>query len=69
MSAELLVFPVGHDLGPYHPSAGQPAVRHEVRIGRTLARNSGSEYNTGRLHGAVVTLSDEQVVGHQFVVG
>jgi len=36
MSAELLVFPVGHDLGPYHPSAGQPAVRHEVRIGRTV---------------------------------
>ena len=28
-----------------------------------------SEYNTGRLHGVVVTLGDDRVVGHQFVVG
>jgi uncharacterized protein len=43
--------------------------RGETRIGRTLALNSGSEYNTGRLHGAVVTLGDDRVVSHQFVVG
>ena len=49
--------------GHIHESKG------EVRIGRTLALNSGSEYNTGRLHGAVVTLGDEGVVSHQFVVG
>jgi Icc-related predicted phosphoesterase len=49
--------------GHIHESKG------ETRIGRTLALNSGSEYNTGRLHGVVVTLGDAQVVGHQFVVG
>ena len=30
--------------------------RGEVRIGRTLAINTGSEYNSGHIHGAVVTL-------------
>lgn len=49
--------------GHIHESKG------ETRIGRTLALNSGSEYNTGRLHGAVVTLGDGRVVSHQFVVG
>jgi Icc-related predicted phosphoesterase len=49
--------------GHIHESKG------ETRIGRTLALNSGSEYNTGRLHGAVVTLGDARVVSHQFVVG
>ena len=49
--------------GHIHESKG------ETRIGRTLALNSGSEYNTGRLHGAVVTLGDDRVVSHQFVVG
>ena len=49
--------------GHIHESKG------ETRIGRTLALNSGSEYNTGRLHGAVVTLADDRVVSHQFVVG
>jgi Icc-related predicted phosphoesterase len=49
--------------GHIHESKG------EIRIGRTLALNSGSEYNTGRLHGVVVTLGDERVVSHQFVVG
>jgi Icc-related predicted phosphoesterase len=49
--------------GHIHESKG------ETRIGRTLALNSGSEYNTGRLHGAVVTLGAERVVSHQFVVG
>src|SRR6266516_1965330 len=49
--------------GHIHESKG------ETRIGRTLALNSGSEYNTGRLHGVVVTLGDDRIVGHQFVVG
>jgi Icc-related predicted phosphoesterase len=49
--------------GHIHESKG------ETRIGQTLALNSGSEYNTGRLHGVVVTLADEHVIGHQFVVG
>jgi Icc-related predicted phosphoesterase len=49
--------------GHIHESKG------ETRIGRTLALNSGSEYNTGRLHGVVVTLGNECVLSHQFVVG
>ena len=49
--------------GHIHESKG------ETHIGRTLALNSGSEYNTGRLHGVVVTLAEERVIGHQFVVG
>ncbi len=43
--------------------------RGEVRIGRTLAINTGSEYNSGHIHGAVVTLADHEVPKHQFVVG
>jgi Icc-related predicted phosphoesterase len=43
--------------------------RGEVRIGRTLAVNPGSEYNTGRLHGVVVRLGLDRVISHQFVVG
>ena len=43
--------------------------RGETRIGRTLALNSGSEYNTGRLHGVVVQLGLDRVISHQFVVG
>jgi uncharacterized protein len=43
--------------------------RGEARIGDTLALNPGSEYNTGRLHGVVVTLGEERVLSHQFVVG
>jgi uncharacterized protein len=43
--------------------------RGETRIGRTLAINSGSEYNTGRLHGVVVRLGADRVISHQFVVG
>jgi uncharacterized protein len=43
--------------------------RGEARIGRTLAINSGSEYNTGRLHGVVVRLGADRVISHQFVVG
>jgi Icc-related predicted phosphoesterase len=43
--------------------------RGEVRIGRTLAINTGSEYNSGHIHGAVVTLAGPEVRKHQFVVG
>jgi Icc-related predicted phosphoesterase len=43
--------------------------RGEARIGRTLAINSGSEYNTGRLHGVVVRVAADHVISHQFVVG
>jgi uncharacterized protein len=43
--------------------------RADARIGRTLAINSGSEYSTGRIHGALVTLDDDSVAAHQFVIG
>jgi Icc-related predicted phosphoesterase len=43
--------------------------RGSVRIGRTLAINSGSEYGTGRLHGVSVRLAEDGVVSHQFLVG
>ena len=43
--------------------------RGEVQIGRTLALNTGSEYNSGHIHGAVVTLEGSKVRRHQFVVG
>jgi uncharacterized protein len=43
--------------------------RGEARIGRTFAINSGSEYNTGRLHGVIVKLAADRVISHQFVVG
>jgi uncharacterized protein len=43
--------------------------RGEVRIGRTLAINTGSEYNSGHIHGAVITLAGSEVLKHQFVVG
>lgn len=49
--------------GHIHESKG------ETRIGRTLAINPGSEYNSGHIHGAVVTLGDSTVLRHQFVVG
>jgi len=40
-----------------------------VRIGRTLAINTGSEYNSGHIHGAVVTLAGPEVRKHQLVIG
>jgi uncharacterized protein len=43
--------------------------RGAAKLGSTLAINSGSEYNTGRLHGVVVRLGSERVISHQFVVG
>lgn len=43
--------------------------RGEAHIGATLALNSGSEYNSGRIHGVVVALGGNSVRSHQFVVG
>lgn len=43
--------------------------RGEARIGRTLALNSGSEYNSGRIHGVVVKLGADEVLSHQFTIG
>jgi Icc-related predicted phosphoesterase len=43
--------------------------RGEARIGRTLALNSGSEYNSGRIHGVVIKLGGDEVVSHQFTIG
>ena len=43
--------------------------RAATKIGRTLAINPGSEYNSGRIHGVIVKLRGAEVVGHQFVVG
>jgi Icc-related predicted phosphoesterase len=43
--------------------------RGEARIGRTLCINSGSEYNSGRIHGVTVKLAPSEVVSHQFVIG
>lgn len=43
--------------------------RGMARIGRTLAINSGSEYSSGRIHGALVTLAGDQVKSQQLVVG
>jgi Icc-related predicted phosphoesterase len=43
--------------------------RGAAKIGRTLAINPGSEYNSGRIHGVIVRLRGPEVIGHQFVVG
>jgi Icc-related predicted phosphoesterase len=49
--------------GHVHESAG---IR---RLGRTIAINPGSDYATGALHGALVTLKDGRVSAHQLVRG
>jgi Icc-related predicted phosphoesterase len=43
--------------------------RGAAHLGRTLAINSGSEYNTGRIHGVVVKIAADRVANHQFVIG
>ena len=43
-----------------------PAIR---RIGRTIAINPGSDYATGALNGALVTLERDKVSAHQLVRG
>jgi len=49
--------------GHVHDSKG------EVKIGRTLCLNPGSEYTDGTLRGAIVTLDANGVRSHQLVVG
>ncbi len=49
--------------GHIHESSG---IR---RIGRTLAINPGSDYSTGALNGALVTLERDKVAAHQLVRG
>ena len=57
----------------YQPLLALHGHIHESRgaatIGRTLAINSGSEYATGRINGAIVKLSDDAVLSHQFTIG
>ena len=43
--------------------------RGDAHLGRTLAINSGSEYNSGRIHGVTVALGGDRVLSHQFVIG
>jgi len=46
---------------------------HESRgattIGRTVCINPGSEYNSGRLLGVLVTVTDHEVRSRQFIAG
>jgi uncharacterized protein len=49
--------------GHIHESSG---IR---RIGRTIAINPGSDYSTGTLNGALVTLEKDKVSAHQLVRG
>lgn len=57
----------------YQPALALHGHIHECRgdaqIGRTLAINSGSEYNSGRIHGVTVAMSGDRVLSHQFVIG
>jgi Icc-related predicted phosphoesterase len=49
--------------GHIHESSG---VR---RLGRSMVINPGSDYSTGALNGALVTLNGDKVTGHQLVRG
>jgi uncharacterized protein len=49
--------------GHIHESSGMR------RIGRTLAINPGSDYGTGVLNGALVTLEADRIAAHQLVRG
>jgi Icc-related predicted phosphoesterase len=49
--------------GHIHESSG---IR---RLGRTMVINPGSDYSTGALNGALVTLDGDKVTGHQLVRG
>jgi Icc-related predicted phosphoesterase len=49
--------------GHIHESKG------EAQLGRTLSLNSGSEYNSGRIHGVLVRFVERRAHSHQFVVG
>jgi len=49
--------------GHIHESSG---IR---RIGRTIAINPGSDYSTGALNGALITLERDKIAAHQLVRG
>ncbi|WP_219930672.1 metallophosphoesterase family protein [Sulfoacidibacillus thermotolerans] len=55
----------------FQPQLGLHGHVHESRgvkkIGRTLCLNPGSEYSEGILHGALVSLTRDKVVGYQLV--
>jgi len=57
----------------YQPLVGLHGHIHEsrgvVKIGRTLAINPGSEYGEGILRMAMVNLTPEKVLSHQFLSG
>lgn len=55
--------PIASIHGHVHESAGFR------RIGRTLSINPGSDYGTGSLNGALITLSGEKLKSHQLVRG
>lgn len=60
-------------LADVQPLLGLHGHIHEAsgtrRIGRTLAINPGSDYSTGALNGALVTLERDRVAAHQLVRG
>jgi uncharacterized protein len=57
----------------YQPLLSLHGHIHESRgsatIGRTVALNTGSDYNSGRIHGGLITLGQDEVASWQFVVG
>lgn len=57
----------------FQPLLGLHGHIHEsrgvVKLGRTTAINSGSEYNSGPLHGVLVQLTDDEVVSARLAVG
>jgi Icc-related predicted phosphoesterase len=57
----------------YEPLVGLHGHVHESggfrRIGRTLCVNPGSDYATGALNGALITMSGEKLKSHQLVRG
>lgn len=60
-------------LADVQPLVGLHGHIHEAsgtrRIGRTLAINPGSDYSTGSLNGALITLERDKVSAHQLVRG
>jgi len=60
-------------LEEYQPLVGLHGHIHEAsgirRLGRTIAINPGSDYSTGTLNGALITLESDKVAAHQLVRG
>jgi Icc-related predicted phosphoesterase len=72
------VIPVGSHavrqiIEEYQPLLSLHGHIHESRgattIGRTVCINPGSEYNSGRLLGVLVTVTDHEVRSRQFIAG